>query len=139
MKIYATSSDIVADVYFVLRTFFAGKVSGKVYRSDSRPLDSKTEDVVIGFSNGDADQIQEGDLHVNVFIPDIDNNSGTRVPDYGRIDTISGYGDDMIDELNNMYIDDYLFELGKATDSFAEKETNEHFVAFYVHFKRKTF
>ncbi len=139
MTKYATSSDFLEDLYHVLKPFFAGKISGLVYFPDSRPLDSSKEDAVIGFSNGDAEQIQTGDLHVNVFVPDIDNGSGTMVPNTGRLHTIAGYGDDIIDDLNTTYVDDYLFKLSKATDFFAETSTQEHFVAFYINFQRKTF
>lgn len=139
MTKYATSSDFLEDLYHVLKPFFAGKISGLVYFPDSRPLDSSKEDAVIGFSNGDAEQIQTGDLHVNVFVPDIDNGSGTMVPCTARLQTIAHYGDDMIDNLNATYINNYLFKLRKATDPFAETNMQEHFVAFSIHFQRKTF
>lgn len=139
MTQFATSFDILEDLYHVLKPFFADKISGSVYFPDCRLLDSNKEDAIIGFSNGDTEQIQTGDLHVNVFIPDIDNGSGTKVPNTSRLKVIADYGDDLIDNLNVIYVDSYLFKLSKATDFFAETSTHEHFVAFYINFQRKTF
>lgn len=125
-------------IYDALAPFFVGKLSGTLYQSDCRPLDSKLEDAVITVSNASADQVQEGRARLNIFIPDIDNNSGRLVPNKTRLDEIASLDEEIVSLLNEANTD-YSFDLFQATATIAEPNTNEHFVNINLSFKRITF
>ncbi len=125
-------------IYDALAPFFVGKLSGTLYQSDCRPLDSKLEDAVITVSNASADQVQEGRARLNIFIPDIDNNSGRLVPNKTRLDELASLDEEIVSLLNEANTD-YFFDLFQATATIAEPNTNEHFVNINLSFKRITF
>ena len=63
--------DIKDRMYQYLRgSALAQAVSGRVYK-DSRPSNSKVEDIVISITASDTDQIQVFAVSVKVFVPDI--------------------------------------------------------------------
>lgn len=66
-----TQSDIERDFYqFVSNSRLGRVIKGKVYRSDMRPENAKTEDIVVAFLSGYDGQEQTGEVIVNVYVPD---------------------------------------------------------------------
>lgn len=55
---------------FIRPSALVQAVSGKLYK-DSRPSNSKVEDIVIAVTASDTDEIQQFSVKVNVFVPDI--------------------------------------------------------------------
>jgi hypothetical protein len=129
---------IEQDIFNALERLFKGLISGSLYPSGCRPLDSKLEDAVITVSNASAEQIQEGRARLNIYVRDIDNGSGRLVPDKGRIDELSLLDEDIVEALNAANTE-YEFDLFQATDSIAEPGINQHFVNINLEFKRITF
>lgn len=129
---------IEMEMYSGLASFFEGKISGGFYPRDCRPLDSHVEDAVLTVSNSTADQIQEGRARLNIFVPDLDNGIGRRVPDITRLEELSALDEAVIAALNNLD-SDYQFSLFQATDTIAVPDVDEHFVNINIQFKRVTF
>ena len=66
-----TDIDIKDTIYQLLRAKgLHEEISGRIYK-DMRPANSMLEDVEISVLAGDAEQIQEFTLNVNVFVADI--------------------------------------------------------------------
>lgn len=126
------------DIYKALVDVFPG-ISGTLYKEDTRPIDSTTEDAVIIVSGGDAEQIQTGRAHINIYVPDIDNGSGNLVEDKDRLTELSGYDETIVELLNNALFEEYSFRLYKMTDTFAETDINQHFANVNLEFERTTF
>lgn len=67
-----TASEIEA--YFYQRakeSAIAEAINGGVYRNGLRPDNSSLEDIVVSFIAGYTQQIQGGEILVNIFVPDI--------------------------------------------------------------------
>lgn len=133
-----TALAIEQDVFNVLEPFFVGKVTGNLYPSDCRPLNSRLEDAVITVSSASAKQIQEGRVRLNIYVPDIDNNSGRLVPDKERLEEIAAYDEDIVKLLNEADTD-YLWDLFQATASIADPDIKQHFININLEFKYVTF
>lgn len=131
--------NIEDDIYNVLVDVFPGIISGTLYKEGTRPTDAKTEDAVIIVSGGDVEQIQTGRAHINIYVQDIDNGSGNLVEDKDRLTELSDCDETIVEALNNALFEEYSFRLNKMTDTFAEKDINQHFVNVNLEFERITF
>ena len=109
-----------------------------LYPSDCRPLNSQLEDVVITVSSASAEQIQEGRARVNIYVPDIDNNSGRLVPDKERLEELAALDEEVLAILNDADTD-FDFELFQATAAIADPNIKQHFVNINLEFKYITF
>lgn len=133
------TSQIEQDIFNVLESFFSGVIGGTVYMQGCRSLDAKTEDVVIAVTSGTADQIQTGRARVNIYVPDIDNNSGTLVPDKERIQELEKFDSAVVVALNTVLFEEYEFYLFEMTDTVKAEGINQHFVNIKLEFERITF
>ena len=67
-----TEMQIERDFYSFIKSSDLGKaIKGEVYRSEMRPANAKTEDLVIKFLAGLDGQIQTGVVIFNLYVPDI--------------------------------------------------------------------
>lgn len=133
------TSQIEQEIFNVLESFFSGVIGGTVYMQGCRPLDAETEDVVIAVTSGTADQIQTGRARVNIYIPDIDNNSGSLVPNKERIQELERFDSAVVVALNTVLFEEYEFYLFAMTDTVKAEEINQHFVNIKLEFERITF
>lgn len=129
---------IEQDIFIILESFFEGKISGKFYPSDCRPANSKLEDAVLTVSKVSSEQIQDGRARINIYVSDIDNNSGCLVPDKERLQELASL-DEKIVEILNAADTDYDFDLFQGTDIIADSNINQHFVNINLELKRITF
>lgn len=133
-----TTSQIEQAIYDALEQYFVGRISGMLYPSDCRPLDSNLEDAVISVGSTSSEQIQTGRAKLNIYVPDIDNNSGRLVPDKERLNELSILTEDILKILNEADTD-YLFGLSQATGIIAVPDINQHFVNINLEFDCITF
>lgn len=133
------TSQIEQEIFNVLESFFSGVIGGTVYMQGCRPLDAETEDVVIAVTSGTADQIQTGRARVNIYVADIDNNSGTLVPDKERIQELEKFDSAVVVALNTVLFEEYEFYLFEMTDTVKAEGINQHFVNIKLEFERITF
>ena len=129
---------IEQEILAALEPLFAGRISGNIYPSDCRPLDSKLEDAIITVSSASAEQIQEGRARLNIYVPDINNNSGRLVPDKERLEELALLDEEVVAVLNEANTD-YFFDLFQATASIADPDIKQHFVNINLEFKYITF
>lgn len=129
---------IEQEILTALEHLFAGRISGSLYPSDCRPLNSQLEDIVITVSSASAEQIQEGRARVNIYVPDIDNNSGRLVPDKERLEELAALDEEVLAVLNESDTD-FDFELFQATAAIADPNIKQHFVNINLEFKYITF
>lgn len=129
---------IEQEMVAALEPFLSDIVSGSVYPSDCRPLNSKFEDAVITVSSASAEQIQEGRARLNIYVPDIDNNSGRLVPDKERLEELAALDEEVVAVLNASN-SDYEFDLFQATAAIADPDIKQHFVNINLEFKYITF
>lgn len=127
------------DIYKTLVDVFSGIIGGTFYKEGTRPIDATTEDAVIIVSGGDAEQVQSGRAHINIYVPDIDNGSGNLVVDKDRLTELSDYDETIVEALNNTLFDEYTFRLYKMTETFSEVDIKQHFVNVNLEFERITF
>jgi len=137
MSNIATSSVIEIYVYKTMRDLLTTTyISGTVYRKGRRPLDAKTEDAVVVISDGDAEQVQSGHLHVNVYVQDIDAGNGNLEANLSRLAQIESLDSLIINALNGRDTD-YNFKLYKMTDHYEDEDyKGQHFVGFFIEFKK---
>ena len=85
-----TAYQALQDVYRLLKGGpLEDEVSGGVYYAETRPRDSKEEDIVIGYLAGTPGDLQQLIVNINVFDPDIDPwQNGVLTPDVSRLAVI---------------------------------------------------
>jgi len=129
---------VMQDVYDALENFFIGKISGGLYQKGCRPANSILEDAVISSAKGTGDQIQQGTIKLNIYVPSIDNGTGRSVPNIGRLQDIEELNESIFETLNS-HDSDYEFWQGMSPNSIEEPISNQYFVNFDIKFKRITF
>lgn len=134
-----TAHQIQGDIKRLIESSdLARSVSGKVYRGDGegseRPRNSNLEDIVVIFTTGVPDQIHEGVVTVNVFVPDIDA--------YGKGDLIeNGRRCEQLEvEASRWYgklkgVSDYLFSLEDTIHTSYAPELQQHFVVVSLRYR----
>lgn len=131
-----TGGQIQGDVFELLRNSrLAREISGKVYRDpEYRPRDSKKEDAVVIFTAGTADEVQEGVVTINIFVPDVDpDRNGTWVKS-GRTAQIEALAQEWFNSLSAA-TSNYHFGLAQAIMTDAAPELRQHFVVVRLRFK----
>ncbi len=129
---------IEMEMYAALEELMGRTIKGTFYPSETRPLEADTEDAVLTVSNVTADQIQEGRARLNIYVPDIDNGSGSLVPDKARLMQLEAVTDEVVEKLNEADTA-YSFDLFQATATIAVPGKSEHMVNIGIQFKLITF
>lgn len=123
-----TSKEIQGYVYELLKDSpIAGAISGEVYREGYRPRDSRLEDAVVIYTAGLPDDVQNGIVTINIYVPDIDPyQNGIRVENGERTQQIERLAADWVISLSKSGA--YKFELNKTIYTEPDSEINQHFV-----------
>ena len=116
----------------------AKAVSGKVYRGDGengeRPRDSRLEDIVVIFTAGIPDQIHEGVVTVNIFVPDIDvYGKGELVEDGKRCEELESEAEKWYRGLRGK--SDYLISLEDTIHTSYAPELHQHFIVVSLRYR----
>lgn len=134
-----TSEDIMADFRRLLMgSPLVKAVSGKVYLDGQRPRDSRREDIIVRFTNGEADQVETGTVTVLVFVPDIQpDGDGTTEPDHHRLHLLAAKAQQWRDGLRGGAAGDYLIHRRQQTIAAdRDDQTGQHFISVRVAFSR---
>ena len=93
-----TGKQIQGDIRRMLRESpLASAISGEVYRNGLRPRDSRQEDAVVTFTTGTPDEVQEGVVTINIFVPDTDPyDNGVMVEDTERTEELESLADEWV-------------------------------------------
>lgn len=124
-----TGNEIRTDIYnLIVSSPLADAVNGGVYYDGMRPRDSKKEDIIVIFTTGFTDQIQEGTVTVNIYVPDKQFvQGGVLEENIGRTNTISRAAQNWVDSLKTRHTE-YQFKLRTAIDVGEEPLLEQHFV-----------
>ena len=132
-----TEMQIERDFYSMIKSSELGKaIKGGIYRSEMRPNDAKTEDLIIKFLSGLDEQIQVGVVILNLYVPDIPNGSdGRLVADKNRIGVLQELILSFIEENPNT---EYLLESDETPTTNLNEEIEQHFIYARIMFNRLT-
>ena len=136
-----TSKQIQGDVIRLLEDSpLTNVANGEIYRSEKdRPRDSKMEDIIVIFTTGNAEQIQEGTITLNVYVPDVDRaNDGVLVENSRRCEELEVAANEWVKSLTAER-SNYKFALQQVVYTEAEPKINQHFVVVKLKFKILTF
>lgn len=129
-----SGDNIERDFYtFWKHSKLASVIHGKIYREGSRPMNAQTEDAVIAFKTGLAGQYQDGEVVINVYVPNIEHDNIYQ-KDISRCLEI---GDLIVEDVNTFTNAEYLVRLLTIPQSFEAEGVNQYFVNARIKFTRK--
>lgn len=131
--------EIESDMFAALYNFVCGMIRGTFYSKGLRPTDSQEEDAVLTITSASAEQIQDGEAVLNVFVPDMDNGSGRLVPSKERLKEVSIAMGDVVSVLNREIGPDYEFHLKGSIDTIECADIHQHAVSAVISFNYVTF
>ena len=131
-----TGQQIITDIIALLRgTSLASGVNGAIYRSGTRPRDSKAEDIVVIFTTGDGAQFQSGVVTLNIFVPYIPmSNDGVLYEDSERCEEIESLAQSTVDALTADR-SNYRFRLRDTIHTQQDDEIDQSFVVVRLSFQ----
>lgn len=135
-----TGQQIENDIYELVKNSpLASLIDGKVYKFGTRPKDSKKEDAVVKFVQGEDDQIQSGTVVINLYVPDFDPyENGVLVRDITRCTELEVLSNKWVKSLTPDK-SSYIFRLAQTIHTQEEPDINQHFVSIRLRFKVTTF
>lgn len=134
-----TGKEVQGDIMSLLYgSSLASMLTGDVYFNGYRPRDSQLEDAIVIFTTATSDQIQEGIVTINIYVPDIDAYSnGVLIENGSRTKEIEIALNTWVDELPKNT--DYFFYLDQAITTVDNTDINQHFVVARLGFKILTY
>lgn len=128
------TGQMIEDLVFArVRSELASAIGGDCYKRDTRPLDSKQEDCVVAFVTGTSEQMQQGAVVVNVYVPDIKAGNGMFYKDTARCKELEQVLISLPDKMN--IGNDVRFEKSGMIMTIEEREIKQHFVSLKLRFK----
>lgn len=112
-------------------------VTGQIYKDGMRPLNAKTEDIVVSFFTGLDGEIQEGFVNVNIYVPDVDNSGSGLIKDSARCKVIEAAANDLF--LTHTLFGDYHIALASMIKTFKVEDVKQHFINCKIYFRLSTF
>lgn len=131
-----TEIQVERDFYSFVKSSKLGKaIKGSVYRSDMRPANVKTEDLIVKFLAGLDEQVQSGVVIFNLYVPDIPHDGGRKVPNKNRIGEL--------EELILAFVEtaggtEYWLETDTTPTTMRNEEIEQHFIYARIKFNRIT-
>lgn len=131
-----TEMQVERDFYAFVKNSKLGKtIRGTVYRSDMRPADAKTEDLIVKFLAGLDEQVQSGVVIFNLYVPDIPHDDGRKVPNKKRIGELQ--------ELILAFVEtaggtEYWLQTDTTPTTMKNEEIEQHFIYARIKFNRIT-
>ena len=134
-----TAKEIQDHVWRLLRgSALAGELSGGVYKAGFRPRDSRKEDAIVKYTTGISDQIQEGIVTINIYVPDIDPyNDGVMAEDGSRTAQIERMAQDWVDQIATE-VSDYDISLSEPIYTEDEPNIGQHFIVVRLNYRLLT-
>lgn len=120
---------------YVKNSELGNAIRGEIYRSEMRPADAKTEDLVIKFLTGLDTQVQTGIIVLNLYVPDIAyGKNGRKVGDKARIAELQTLILSFIADCDSG--GEYLLTSESTPTSYAIDDIEQHIIAVRINFKR---
>lgn len=132
-----TGAEIENDVYnAIAASSIKTLISGSIYKAGLRPINSVKEDAIVSFMTGLDGQIQKGVVNVNIYVPNLNSNTGIAVKNTARCTVIEKALAAFV--VSNHVGIEYLFELGAMIQTFEAPEIKQHFINCKIKFSRIT-
>lgn len=132
-----TGSTFEKEVFSLIKSSpLKAALSGDVYREGMRPFNSEKEDAIVSFMTGLDGQIQTGVLNINVYVPDMNNGSKTKVKNIKRCNQLEELCQEVVDSLK---LSGYRFSLAALIQTFKAQEIEQHFINVKLKFDYVTF
>lgn len=118
-----TSNNIERDFYTFVRQSALGRaVNDKVYRSGMRPKDDKTEAIIVKSLTGDAEQVQEGIVIINAYVPNLKGDFRD-LPNKARIGELEELMMQFVESAGGTEYDLHLSELPTTIEATEVKQS----------------
>ena len=129
-----TENEIERDFYTLVKNSDLGAaIRGTVYRSEMRPANADSEDLIVKFLAGTDEQIQTGTVILNIYVPDIDFQDGRKVEDKERIGTPQSLIREFIKNCDSV---DYDIKSDGTPYSTQNPDIEQHLIVSRIKFKR---
>lgn len=131
-----TEQQIERDFYsFIKGSNLGAAIKGGIYRSEMRPNDAKTEDLVVKYLAGIDEQIQSGVVILNIYVPDIAYQDGRKVIDHKRIGELQELVNEFVNSNDNS---EYWMQTDTTPTTMKNEEIEQHFIYVRIKFNRIT-
>jgi hypothetical protein len=112
------------------------KITGSVYRGETRPSGSMLEDVVVKYLSGYDMQFQTGICIVNIYVNDIAvKGYKGKLPNTARMEVLSEM---LVSYIEDHYDMEYGWYIEETPVVLAAEEVGQHFINARVRFRRFT-
>ena len=130
-----TEIEIERDFYHLVKDSTLGQsIRGKVYRRGKRPDNSKQEDIIAGkHLSGLDEQIQNGIVIINVYVPYISEDSGRMVEDLNRIEELQSLANGLITDYEGT---DYYLTKDGTPKSYPQPDLEQTIIAIRIKYQR---
>lgn len=131
-----TEIQIERDFYSFIKGSELGKaIRGNIYRSEMRPDNAVTEDLIIKFLAGLDGQVQTGVVILNLYVPDIPYNGsgGRKVADKSRIGELQ---EKILQFIREAGGSEYWLQSDGSPTTMTNEDINQHFIYARIKFKR---
>ena len=131
-----TETQIERDFYSFVKNSNLGKaIRGTVYRSEMRPTDATTEDLIVKFLAGLDEQVQTGVVIFNLYVPDIPYTDGRMVPDRKRIGELQELILSFVETAGGT---EYWLSTDATPTTMRNEDIEQHFIYTRIKFNRIT-
>ena len=132
-----TAKEIQQFFYHLVKdSILANGVSGSVYLDGYRPRSSKEEDIIVSFTTGNAEQIQQGVVTITVFVQDIaPYENGVKVENGSRTLELEQLALQWFNSLTAQL--DYKLSLNDIIGTYADEQTSSHFMSIPIYYELK--
>lgn len=130
-----TEKQIERDFYLLIKQSNLGAaIRGSIYRSEMRPADATSEDIIVKFLSGLDAQVQQGVVILNIYVPDITlRTDGRKVEDKERVAELEAL---VIDFIEHHGSTEYLIESDLTPTSMLNEELEQHLIYARLRFQR---
>lgn len=130
-----TEKQIERDFYTLIKASALGNgIKGTVYRSEMRPDDATTEDLVVKFLAGLDEQIQSGVVIINIYVPDKPyGKTGRLVEDKSRVEYLESLIQDFVNDNEDA---EYLMQTDGTPASTSIEGIEQHLIYARIKFNR---
>ena len=133
-----TGLEVEEDFYKALKAEggISEAVSGTLYRDETRPRDSKAEDIVIRLTSLGQGQIQSGVLTLLIYVQDVSLGKGNLVRNSARLSELATAAQKTADVLWQHLPSDYaVCRLYEGINSQIVKAIGQHFLSVRLYFE----
>lgn len=131
-----TETQIERDFYSFVKNSDLGKaIRGKVYRSEMRPTNATTEDLIVKFLAGLDEQVQTGVVIFNLYVPDIPHTDGRMVSDKNRIGELQELILSFVESAGGT---EYWLSTDATPITMRNEDIEQHFIYARIKFNRIT-